>query len=358
MAVTVLAVWFSKDRALQLSEAIRTFTRYVELPHDTFVRHVVLYACSSFEHARCYACLATALPHITFLDDTCAHGPPPHSLCPPHSHSPMDAVEPPTAARQSHFAAHVRNTVDRSTEPFVWLCVDDVLFVARFSLSAALDLFASSSLLSYCMALHPGLAFHHPTSSPLTVPTFTSPSSGHHCQTPPSLLFAHSSGDGSHDFRYPFSLVATIYRLADVRCIVHDLSRSSLPFHQPNLLESSANRLISTHSAIPAAVRAFLPPPSPANAAALAALRPLSAVPTRPVCLVITVNRVQDVYSNAVYESAEGGVGAMLRRFEAGGWQLDDDRYAHLAEQGYFTSVHVGDLLWKHTEVDNASASR
>ena len=342
----VLVLWFSKDRALQLSEAIRTFTRFAQLAHISSVRHVVLYTCSSSDHARCYSTTAAALPSVAFVDE----------MCPPLSHSPNQTIQPTGARQQSHFAAQLRAIVDGSTEEFVLLCVDDVLFVAHFSLSAILPLFAAPELLCYNMALHPSLTFHHPSASPLSVPLFTSPSAGSQCTSPPTLLFSHSSGVGSHDFRYPFSLVASIYRLSDVRSIMRDLSRGTLPFHHPNVLESSVNSLITSHSAIPAAVRAFLPPPSLSDPSALSTLRPLSALPSRPLCVVVTVNRVQEVFSNAVFESADGGVGAMLQRFEAGGWQLDEDRYAVMAEQGHFNSVHVGELLWKQRE--EAAADR
>ena len=354
----LLVVWFSKDRSLQLSEAVRTFTRFAALPPNCDVRHVVLYGYSSSEHARCYDSLASVLTKVSFVDEMSA--PPPPTLDQPtsHSHSPStsDFSQSTPAARQSHFAAHLRSVLESSTERFILFCVDDVLFVADFSLAAILALFASSQLLSYHMALHPALSFHHPSSSPLTLPTFTSPSQSPTPPWPPSLVFSHS-GAGSHDFRYPFSLVASFYRLTDVRCIVQELSRSSsLPFHHPNLFESSVNSLITTHSAIPAAVRSFLPPPSPSDSSALSTLRPLSGLPSRPLCVVITVNRVQDVYSNAVFSSADGGVAAMLARFESGGWQLDEDAYGEMAEQGHFTSVHVGELLWKR--VNEASRTR
>ena len=362
----LLVVWFSKDRALQLSEAWRTFARFAEPSRDGHIRHVVLYAYSSPAHARSYASLASALPQVAFIDELCEPRPAPNHA---QLHHTADATRLSKTAQQSYFADHLRAIVDSSPEEFVLLCVDDALFIASFSLSHILHLFASSSLLAYHLTLHPGLTFHQPSSSSLTLPTFTSPTQQQHTvpagrsssQPPPlSLLFSHSLGSGSHDFRYPFSLASSLYRLVDVRCIVHDLSCSSgrsLPYHHPNLFESSGNALISTRSSIPAAVRAFLPPPSPSDSSALSTLRPLSALPSRPVCVVVTVNRVQAVYGNAVFESADGGVDAMLQRFEAGGWQLDEDRYGEMAAHGHFTSVHVGELLWKPREADDDAAA-
>ena len=347
-SVGVLVLWFSKDRPLQLAEAIRTFTRFAELPHNGYVRHVVLYACTTFEQARCYSSLAAALPDVVFVDEMTAPRPS-HDSSHPLSHD---------IPRQSHFSAHLRHIVDLSAASFVLLCVDDVLFVEQFSLSAILPLFASPSLLSYHLALHPGLRFHHPSSTPLTLPTFTSPPSDRPSHSLPSLLFSHSSGTGSHDFRYPFSLVASIYRLADVRLLVRYLLQSAtLPCGHPNLLESSGNALIATRASLPAAVQAFLPTPSPSDPSALTVLRPLSGLPSRPVCVVVTVNRVQSVYCNAVFESVDGGVDAMLRRFQAGGWQLDEAKYGEMAQQGHFTSAHVGELLWKHTAAAAVSSS-
>ena len=344
----VLALWLSTDRALQLSEAIRTFCHFAALPLEGAVRHVVLYAYSSQQHERSYAQLAASLPTVSFLDE---RREPEATTATPQSQS---------QSGHSHFAAHLRAVLDSSSDRFVLLCVDDALFVAPFSVPSILRLFESPSLLSYHLALHPALTRHQPSSSPLALPTFTAQPSDQPSTSPPSLHFSHSAGGGSHDFRYPFSLVASLYRLADVRRLVHELSHSaSLPIHHPNHFESSGNTHISTHAALPPAVRSFLPPPTASDASALTALRPLSGIPTRPVCVVLTVNRVQEVYANAVFDSVDGSVEAMLRKFEAGGWQFDERRYGELADSGHFTSVHVGELVWKHKdEAETADTGR
>ena len=335
----VLVLWASKDRTLQLSEAIRTFSHFAILPSQGTVRHVVLYACSSSTHEHSYAQLAASLPAVRFLNEQRQ----PEAT----AASTLSHLQP----GHSHFAAHLRTVLDSSSDEFVLLCVDDVLFVTHFSVADILRLFESQSLLSYHLALHPALTRHQPSSSPLTLPAFITPPSGQPPTSPPSLFFSHSAGGGSHDFRYPFSLVASLYRLADVRRLVHELSHTpSLPIHHPNHFESSGNTHISTHAALPPAVRSFLPPPTASDASALTALRPLSAIPTRPLCVVLTVNRVQEVYANAVYDSADGSVEAMRRKFEAGGWQFDERRYGELADSGHFTSVHVGELIWKQRE--------
>ena len=330
---SVLALWFSKDRAFQLQQALRTFDRFAD-SGVAAVSHAVLYRSSSPQHQRAYEQLAQRHPRVTFVDETSSAA------------ISAAAAEVPGL---SHFPLHLRAILSAHPQcGHVLLAVDDLFFFAPFSLSAALQLMtATPTLLTVHLALHPLLTFHQPSASPITPPAFLPP--GQLSVTadvepgPPSpyLLFEHS-GVGSHDFRYPFSLTASLYRRQDVQSIVDALTAERSPWHHPNLLEAAGNALISTMASVPAPIRAFLPPHAD-SASALTLTRQLAACPATAMCAVLTVNRVQEVFKNPVCEAAGQDVEELRALWEEGQVELDEDRYAAWARAGQLRSVHVGE---------------
>lgn len=140
---------------------------------------------------------------------------------------------------------------------------------------------------------------------------------------------------GTRDWNYPVSLCGGLYRLADVGLLLRQMERlygGRDAFSHPNKLELLANRVAQsgakakgtlsaeeqqkhavcvTAAAGPEAPEHFLPSDwDPSSAVPLAAHRPWSACFSRPVLAVVTVNRVQDVFTNPVYTSSAGSTAA------------------------------------------------
>ena len=347
----VLVVWFSKDRAFQLHQALRTFDQFActaptptsaASPSDSSasathgvrsdvvkVTQVVLYHYSSPLHHRTYRELATRHPQIAFVDES----------------APSPSATPTPARHLSGFQRHLQAMISEHRDSdSVMFGVDDLLFFSPFSLSAAAQLLHSNAaLLAVQLALHPGLTFHQPTASALTLPTFIVPEQEDGASPrgtpPPFLLFEHA-GTGSHDFRYPFSLTASLYRGDDVRLVIDSLAKGPTPWQHPNLLEAAGNTLITTLAAVPAPVRVFMS--SSGLSEALTLERPLAACPTRAVCAVLTVNRVQEVFHNPVCEGRQD-VEELRKLWEEGEVELDESRYEEWAKAGRLQSVHVGE---------------
>jgi hypothetical protein len=346
-ASKVLVVWFSKDRAFQLHQALRTFDQFASLaptpaqssPLATSppsgscpatASHVVLYRSSSPLHHRAYAQLALRHPHVAFVDESANSA---------HITSADLSSASPT------FPLHLQEIVAAHEDcGCVLFGVDDLLFFSPFSLSTAVQLLASTPpLLTVQLALHHRLTFHQPSASHVIRPSFTATepdSAVSDVSLPaPYLLFEHS-GTGTHDFRYPFSLSASLYRREDVQLILNALAAGSTPWHHPNLLEAAGNAVITTLAAVPTAVRAYLPT-APGSAAALTLQRPLAACPGKAVCAVVTVNRVQDVFKNPVCEGGQD-VEELRRLWEEEKVELDESRYDDWASAGHMESVHIG----------------
>ena len=351
----LLVLWFSKDRAFQLSNALRTFHLYAETEaaqpqlevRAVRLQHAVLYRSSSPQHALAYEQLARSWPEVRFIDELSAI-------------SATEAAAERQQQQSSPFTQRLYSILSCSTAcEYVLLCVDDLLFFSVFSLPAIISLLQTSPLLlGFHLALHLLLTEHQPSGSRITLPSFTpsaslSPASA---AVFPSLVFPHLSSSGSHDFRCPFSLTGSLYRGCDVLQLLRGLlssSAASFPCHHPNLLESSGNALITTFSSLPAAVRAFLPQPPLSDPAALALNRPLAAcTASQPICAAVTVNRVQAVYSNPICgdetEQQQRTADELLALFQQGTHTIDETQYASMGRAGELHAVHVGH--WSLTE--------
>ena len=95
-----------------------------------------------------------------------------------------------------------------------------------------------------------------------------------------------AGGDGSHDWDYPFDLCGTVYRKAHVEQILRDVEATDGldGLSHPNKLEAAGNRAIarlcSTKSLAQHTERGCL---------------------QRRAMVVVTINRVQSVFSNRVF---------------------------------------------------------
>lgn len=135
--------------------------------------------------------------------------------------------------------------------------------------------------------------------------------------------------DGSHDWNYPWDLCGTLYRtseaLTQVQAIAKRFGEGALG--HPNRLEQQG-----------AAV-------AEARLGCFAATARECACFAQPALVVVTVNRVQEVFSNRVFGSATACDVDVLDKALQRGDELDEGVYGAID----YPSVHVGGLHWRHT---------
>ena len=279
----VRAVVFSKDRAFQLRCLLRSLTR--AQPTEVFV----LWRADGPTSAKAYASVQAEFPSHRFLCDGDA-GP----------------------------AANL--AIALADADFVWFLVDDALVIESFDVvAAATALRRDERLLAVHARLHPGVTWCHPQDAPCAPPATFDVVDGDVGSVPGLLTFDRSGL--SSDWSYCWDLAGGLYRGTDASAVVRDIvGPGNDAAAHPNRLESNGN----------AALRRL----------GLTSQRPMSACPTVKTLVVVTVNRVQDVYSAPVYSTPAPSLGALdsLVVNDASA-DLDAAAYAKTSHD----SAHVGD---------------
>ena len=281
----VRAVVFSKDRAFQLRCLLRSLARAP--PSEVFV----LWRADGETSAKAYASVQAEFPSHRFLCDGDA-GP----------------------------AANL--AIALADAEFVWFLVDDSLIIDESFkvVEAATALRRDERLLAVHARLHPGVTWCHPQDAPCAPPA-TFDVDGDVGSAPWLLTFARSGLGG--DWAYCWDLAGGLYRGTDASAVVRDIVRpgpgNDAAAH-PNRLEANGN----------AALRRL----------GITSQRPRSACPAVKTLVVVTVNRVQDVYSAPVYLTPAPSLGALdsLVVNDASA-DLDAAAYAKTSHD----SAHVGD---------------
>jgi hypothetical protein len=277
----VRAIVFSKDRAFQLRCLLRSLAR--AQPSDV----VVLWRADGETSAKAYATVQAEFPRTRFLCDGDA-GP----------------------------AANL--AIALADAEFVWFLVDDALVVESFDvLAAATALRRDEGLLAVHARLHPGVTFMHTQDAPCAPPA-TFDVDGDVGSAPRLLTFDRSGLSG--DWAYCWDLAGGLYRGTDASAVVRDIVGRNDAAAHPNRLEANGN----------AAFRRL----------GITSQRPRSACPAVKALVVVTVNRVQDVYSAPVYATpAAPSLGALDALVDDASADLDAAAYAKTSHD----SAHVGD---------------
>ena len=273
----------------------------------------------------------------------------------------------------------------------VTFCVDDLLFTANTDLRYYAKMLTGScgkGCFSVQIKLHPGISYSHPASKVCLPPPLTavraemsevsevSENSTHstgsgavgksepHCsplettQTTSNsnskwqsndsnvsegskeskeLLLRFSLFHGTVDWRYPFDLCGSMYRLSHVLALLSADKVSKEKYANPNLLETCGNREYWSSN-------------SRDQGLDLSQRFKHCLCPSTPHLRVLTVNRVQETYEVPVYQSAGGEVNQLNRLTTH--TQLDFSAYHYNPRT---TSVHVGGLHFLDAEPGPAS---
>lgn len=189
MSANCVGILFSKDRAMQLDAALRSFYLHCEncgLPCLT-----VIYKVSNELHDRHYQQLATEYPKVLFL-------------------------------REHDFKAQV--VAGLAGYEYVLFLVDDNIFTRRFSINEIMDsLAANDDALGFSLRLGTNTDFCYPLQKRQSIPAYAI--------VPPNFLkFNWVTGSG--DFGYPLEVSSSVYRVADI----YELLQKNY-YINPNTLE-------------------------------------------------------------------------------------------------------------------------
>ncbi|CAJ1373656.1 unnamed protein product [Effrenium voratum] len=182
-------------------------------------------------------------------------------------------------------------TQARGEASAVLLTVDDAVWFDDFDGSAALRLLRNDARVYAVHAkLCPRVEYAHPNNKFMRVPPFASESKRdlrsqiEAAFEPELLVFDREKGE--YDWNYPWELSASIYRWEAVREILAAIRLEFGPSaaDHPNHLEGYGVRLLKQQKL------------------ASAQAAPLCACPSQPVVAIVTINRVQTLFENPVYE--------------------------------------------------------
>lgn len=280
-------VIFSKDRPFQLYECLRSLIKY-EVNGCKMQEIYVLVKLTEAERQR-YETVEKSFPDVRFVKEGESFG--------------EDLLE---ILKKSSSAKTIMFTVD------------DAFFYRTFSLSECANLLERrEDVYSVHLKLSPCIDYCHPAQKNAKLPTLQKDST--------FMIFDRS--EGTMDWDYPWDLAGSVYRTSDVIMMFRVLKSmyGTSACNHPNRLEAAGDKCSKQVT-----TRFMLGLDKKCRCACMC----------ETVMSVITVNCVQDVFSNPTYSND-----IELSRLNT---MIDS---AHLDESIYiskiFNSVHIGDLHLK-----------
>uniref|UniRef100_A0A0G4FS62 Glycosyltransferase 2-like domain-containing protein n=1 Tax=Chromera velia CCMP2878 TaxID=1169474 RepID=A0A0G4FS62_9ALVE len=294
----------SKDRPLQLLACLLSFCRSVKGDADKNLRVSVsvLWKASDSNFQEAYnrlpnllSSVLSALPWIDLLwvnEDGEGEG------APSTFGDGLQKILEETAKAQSGGESLAD---DGEEEDFVLFAVDDCLFYSDLRLEQSCQILSERpEVFSVQFRLNPRVTYSHPRSRfgyrPMLYPLqMDKPSSSK--ETTPFLLYDRSKTSFA-DWSMAFDLSCSLYRRNETAYLIQTLrkTKGESAVGHPNSLEASANVWIFNET--PKGRGEGADSDSPWE-------KTINACPSSPVCSVLTINRVQEVYKNPVFEGTQ-----------------------------------------------------
>jgi hypothetical protein len=327
VSIGCACLWSSKDRPLQLQQALQSFilANSVNSSLDQLIfHHFIIYLSSNEEFSTAYSDLikkigefsneirnTSSVQHeVRFYEEQCGK-----------SEAEADYNFATQLANiitwiQKHNKAQSHNpseTKARNSENisaparigYILLNVDDIYYISGLNLAELVPLFENQpKLLNFNCSLHPNITYCHTQDKIVQkLPQFTTVNGGK------QLIFERKKSE--LDWNYPFSLCGGLYRLSQFLQIVQ-----LIQFHygvqgisHPNLLEFNGNRVLNIIPMMGSSVATQLETGGDFSSVLPLNLQfPMTACAAQCMAAVITVNRVQELYKNRVYNSQNGSV--------------------------------------------------
>ncbi|GAB5358454.1 hypothetical protein AAMO2058_000459000 [Amorphochlora amoebiformis] len=306
-----VCVVMSKDRAFQLQECLRSLIIFSSTttekgkPQGFHSIYVLCHVRERFKKS--YERVRDRFPSVKFLYDT----------------------------KPGDFSTNLLSLVQRHSNDLICFVVDDMVFFREFSVEEIVESLRNPKVLGYQLGLHPNVKYCHPRDAKSIPPT-----NMEKCGKE-SVCFRRILGTG--DWNYPWNLCGGTYRGKHVILILNSISgtdNTKKAFDHPNNLEVNGNLAVAKIG--------------------LGEKHPLSTCPSQPVSSVVTVNRVQDIYKNRIYDlpkpqtqdiKKQDGSVESLDRLLWEGYQLELRAYKDAKP----TSVHVGMLALERSSTCTSS---
>jgi hypothetical protein len=183
----------------------------------------------------------------------------------------------------------------------VCITVDDSVWINPIPLPEIESFLSDESILVVQCKLSPRVDYCHPADKFMKLPELEIISNN---------FIKFNFMDSELDWNYPFDFCGSFYILSTLESIIH-----SIEFNHPNNLEFNGNKYISTNSEMKKKLSIGLL--------------------HDPLLVVLTINRVQDVYTNRVYDEGEYSLDKLNSKLNENIFDFK------LFQDLYFNSAHV-----------------
>jgi hypothetical protein len=214
----ISGIVFSKDRAMQLDAALRSF--FLNCHDSQIISLNVIYTSSSITYLNQYVQLKQAFPTVNFVRQG------------DFRRDVLGLMSSP-ASNWSRFVLRFGGR-DPFTGRYLLFMVDDNIFVRKFSLGIALAALENEkNALGFALQLGTNLNYCYPLDIPLRFPAH---------QAVTGEIIKYRWTDACDGLNYPLEVSSSLYRLGESARLL-----SGLNFSNPNLLEGQMARKASTY---------------------------------------------------------------------------------------------------------------
>ncbi|KAN0041109.1 hypothetical protein ACTFIV_003645 [Dictyostelium citrinum] len=306
----IRVICFSKDRAFQLKEYLRTFFKYLKNNNENFEIMVdVLFTYSNEKFKNSYQIVIESFPQVNFT-------------------------------KEDNFTDQLITLVQKTNKlQYIMFSVDDILYYNEFNLEDyCFSLNNEPLALGFYMKLNQNITYCHTCNEDIIIPTLNSNIVTMKTTTNDSTTavvdnfkyfkWNRNENDCKRDWNYPWDLCSTIYRSNDVDSIINGIIKYygiRNGINHPNRFEFNGNRPI---------IQKQIYQNKPYCLCLAENYSPMS---------VVTINRVQDVYDNPIYDQSLSldDLDQLLYTNKS----LNDEKYKENSLSLNFKSVHIGDLF-------------
>ncbi|KAL3791188.1 hypothetical protein ACHAWO_013619 [Cyclotella atomus] len=228
------------------------------------------------------------------------------------------------------FCTSSANYEQHDSKELVMFLTDDCVLLEPLEtiLQCAIGSLANNSqIFNFVSRLHPGISWSQTRDLPSPPPRNNF---RYQSINPNEGVYLYNRNLASVEWNYPFDLSGGVYLRSDVVWLIDNVGSDGLS--HPNLFETKGNEALCNNSL-----------------SCSLSQKPLSAIPTRPMLVILAMNRVQDVYNaplavqsgNSTEFDVDPSNTLDLLKLLDGGIYLDAERYKSTL---YYAS-HIGDMF-------------
>lgn len=289
MPTDIIGIMFSKDRAMQLDAALKSFSLHLLDPE--FVKLKVICAATSELFLKQYKIIQTENPNVDFVFQE-------------NFQSDLLSTMKITASLLGRFTTKL-GLLHRITTPYVLFLVDDNIFVHDFRLSDIMNAMAKETkALGFSLQMGLNIHYCYPLDIRIQFPTH---------ETVYGDVIKYRWAEAGDGLNYPLEVSSSVYRWKEIAPLLAGLS-----FSNPNTLEAQMA----------------------ANAALFRRSHPELLCYRQSITFCNPVNKVQSVYNNKAGGRQEYSADALARKFE-NGYRIDIRVYQNIIPEAGHQEVEL-----------------